>query len=205
MTAIQGVYFPDTVGDQWAHALMHVHQSLEVSLARCRAQKRTRTAVQAGGNVGLWPRRMAQVFERVITFEPDRLSWECLRANVPDFVEVIPAALGETNGRCGLSRKNLGSHKVIDGDAVQMCSLDESFDLHDLDLLQLDVEGYEWPALKGAERTLARCRPILHIELRDEVRHRKGTTKEIVRWLKDRGYRQVATAQGSDVIFEVAS
>lgn len=203
MTQIHGVYWPDTVGTQYEHALMHVAQSLEVSLARCLAQGRTRTAVQAGGNVGLWPRRMAEVFRRVFTFEPDVVSFECLTANAPSSVLATHAALGEHDGRCSVSRKNLGSHKVIAGDAVPMVRLD-SLGLDDLDLLQLDVEGYEWPALKGAAETLDRCRPIVHVELRDEVKHRVGRTRDVVLWLQARGYRHVATAQGCDAIFEVA-
>ncbi len=201
MTVIQGLHFPDDVGMRWQHALMHVKASLEVSLTRCKAQKRTRTAVQAGGNVGLWPRRMADVFNRVITFEPDAISRECLLANVPANVTVRPEALGEAPGLCGLSHKSLGSHKVTDGVTVHVTTVD-ALELVDLDLLQLDVEGSEGAALRGAEQTLARCQPILHVELRDL--NPLEPTVAIVSWLKARGYRQVATAQGSDVIFEAA-
>ena len=31
-------------------------------------------------------------------------------------------------------------------------------------IIQLDVEGFEQPALKGAMTTIARCRPILILE-----------------------------------------
>jgi len=201
MTMIQGYAWPDNVGGQWAHALKHVQASLEISLMRCIAHSRTRTAVQAGGNVGLWPRRLAAVFSRVITFEPDAITRECLLVNVPPTVTVRPEALGEAIGWCGLSRKNLGSHKVTDGSTVPVMTVD-ALELDDLDLLQLDVEGYEWPALKGAADTLRRCRPVIHLELRDEIRHRRGTTAEVVSWLRAQGYHQTATAPGGDAIFE---
>lgn len=202
MTVINGLHFPDDVGNKWQHALMHVKASLEVSLSRCLAQKRTRTAVQAGGNVGLWPRRMAEVFSRVITFEPDAVSYECLAANVStDKVLPIRSALGDFDGMCDVSHKSLGSHKVIAGDAVPMLRLD-SLDLQDVDLLQLDVEGSEGAALRGAEETIRRCYPIIHIELRDL--NPLEPTVAIVSWLKAHGYQQVAVAQGSDVIFEAA-
>jgi hypothetical protein len=34
----------------------------------------------------------------------------------------------------------------------------------DISVLQLDVEGYEGPALKGALATITRCRPTLILE-----------------------------------------
>lgn len=200
MTTIHGVHWPDNVGTKWAHALAHLG-SLDVSLARCRAQGRLRTVVQAGGNVGLWPRKLAEVFARAITFEPDAISRECCLANVPPSVDVRTEALGEVSCLCGISHKSLGSHKVTAGTSVPMIRLDE-LGLTDLDLLQLDIEGYEGPALRGAEATIARCRPILHLELRDLNTADGCRTSDIVAWLRPRGYRQVATAPGSDVIFE---
>lgn len=184
---------------------MHLRASLEVSMARCVAQTRTRTAVQAGGNVGLWPRRMADVFSRVITFEPDAISRECLLANVPAAVEVRDEALSDRSGWCGMSHKGLGSHKVIaDGTTIRTLALD-ALNLTDLDLLQLDVEGHEGPALKGAEATIARCRPIIHVELRDLDQRYGMAVADVVAWLQARGYRQVAKAHGSDAVFEATS
>ncbi len=200
MTTIHGLQWPDTVGSKWEHALSHL-SSLDVSIKRCRAQGRLRTAVQAGGNVGLWPRAMALEFARVITFEPDALSRECLTANVPASVEVRAEALGDRACLCDVKHKSLGSHKVVPGTTVQMITLD-SLELQDVDLLQLDVEGYEGPALRGAAVTLARSKPIIHVELRDLNLASGHTAGEIVAWLRDRGYRQVAMAPGSDFIFE---
>jgi FkbM family methyltransferase len=201
MTTMHGLSWPDGIkASASAHALAHLG-SLNVSVARCRASGRLGTAVQAGGNVGLWPRKLASVFARVITFEPDVVSRECLMVNVPASVEVRAEALGDISGRCGISHKSLGSHKVIDGSSVQMIRLDE-LGLTDLDLLQLDVEGYEGPALRGASETIDRCRPIIHVELRD-LNHTDGhRTNDVLAWLAERGYTQVATAPGSDVIFE---
>ena len=52
-------------------------------------------AVQAGGNLGLWPKRLAQEFRRVITFEPDPDNFAMLRHNAPERnIEAYQAALG---------------------------------------------------------------------------------------------------------------
>lgn len=202
MIQVNGLHWPDDVKPSAIpHALEHV-KGLDASLRLCLAKKRTRTAVQAGGNVGLWPRRMAQVFSRVITFEPDDKSRECLLWNVPDSVMVMDEALGDAPGRCSVAHRSLGSHRVTDGDDIAVTTID-ALALDDLDLLQLDIEGYEGVALRGASATIARCKPIIHLELRDGFGDRYGCSVADVReWLKNRGYRQVASAPGSDFIFE---
>lgn len=39
----------------------------------------------------------------------------------------------------------------------------------DIGVLQLDVEGYEWQALRGGIETIKRCRPIILVETFDEA------------------------------------
>lgn len=199
MIEIEGFYWPDNVREKWKHALMHV-RSLEWAMQECRQH---RTAVQAGGNVGLWPRRLAQSFQRVITFEPDAISREALMANVPESVEVHAAALADKFGTCSLIRKSLGSHRVFfaEGEnAIPMTTVD-ALGLEDLDYLQLDIEGYEWHALQGAQETIRRCHPLVQVEFRRHAT-KYGQSDESVRaLLVDWGYQQVSTQQGSDVVF----
>jgi hypothetical protein len=56
--------------------------------------------------------------------------------------------------------------------------------------MKLDIEGFEYYALKGAQSILsADDQPILQIELNDEALERSGSSrKEIVGYLKDLGY-----------------
>lgn len=194
---IEGIWYPDDVGDRWQHALMHV-KSAEWAIVHC---PQRRTAVQAGGNVGLWPRRMAQSFEYVVTFEPDQESRECLRKNVPSNVSVMAEALGSDHGLCGMLHRSLGSHNVIDGDSVPLATLD-GLNLSEVDLIQLDVEGYEMKALLGAEATVDRCQPLVQVELREKLLEKYGTNGAVIRqWFTAHGYRQVSAQQGSDFVF----
>lgn len=197
MIELQGLWWPDDVGEKWKHALSHL-ASLEVGLSQCTTR---RTAVQAGGNVGLWPRRLAQVFDRVFTFEPDGPSRACLDRNVPRNVVVSAAALGSAPGTCGLSHKSLGSHRVIeDGAGVAITTVD-SLNRFDVDFLQLDIEGYELHALEGAVLTITRSRPVIQLELRGFTSHFGRSDDAVRTLLADLGYRQVRTAPGSDFIF----
>ncbi len=197
---IYGIWFPDNVGDRWQHAFKHV-ESAKWGIMHC---KHHRIAVQAGGNVGLWPRLMAQVFERVVTFEPDAISRECLTKNVPSNVSVEGMALGDTIARCGMLRKSLGTHRIVAGQDVAVTTID-SMKLPVLDLLQLDIEGYEWNALSGAVETIARCKPLIQVELRDNMLKRYGQSSASVRnWLGAAGYHQVSAQAGSDFVFQCA-
>ena len=202
MQHVQGIWWPDDVGTKWRHSFKHV-RSIEWAMKRAR---RRRTAVQAGGNIGLWPLALSKRFESVITFEPDAVSRECLLANVSHLrnVTVMPVALGGRAGTCSIDHRSLGSHRVTEGADVDVITLD-SLDLRDVDLLQLDVEGYEWHALGGACNTLARCRPIVQVELRDFGEHYGASDAQVRAFLKSLGYEQVSEQPGNDFVFEVAS
>lgn len=191
-----GLYWPDDVGTKWRHSLKHV-RSLEWAMTAC---TRRRTAVQAGGNVGIWPRRMAERFERVYTFEPDEISRACLERNVLGNVTVYAAALGSAPGWCEINRESLGSHAVMPGDRVPVTTVD-TLNLDDVDLLQLDVEGYEWHALTGAAATIVRCRPIIQVELRDFTKKYGRSDREVRQLLESLGYRFVIDQPGNDAVF----
>lgn len=202
MTKIQGLYWPADVGDKYKHSLRHV-ASLEWALARV---KRRRTALQAGGNIGLWPRRLAERFARVLTFEPDATSCACLLLNTracPN-VTVDPRALGAAPGTCDIAHRSLGSHQVIDGPTVEVTTID-ALGLTDLDFLQLDIEGYEWHALAGGRETIARCRPLIQVELRGFTEKYGHSDAEVRALLGALGYVEVSRQRGNDVVFEGAS
>lgn len=201
MRTIQGLCWPDDVQDKWRHSLKHVH-SLEWAIARCQQR---RTAVQAGGNMGLWPRRLADVFDRVISFEPDDISRACCFANVPPSVEVRSEALGSEPGVVAIERESLGSHHVSEHGYIVPVTTVDALNLTDLDLLQLDVEGYEWHALAGAVETLKRCRPLVQIELRNFTERYGKSDVEVRALLAELGYREISQQPGNDFVFEVGS
>jgi FkbM family methyltransferase len=129
----------------------------------------TRTCVQAGGHVGLWPLRLAAKFQTVHTFEPDAACYEALIRNAPN-VHAYNAALGATDGpaRLRLHRRS-GSAKVVTepnerDEHVFMRTVD-SLTLTDCDLICLDVEGSEIEALRGAVQTIAATSPVIYVEM----------------------------------------
>lgn len=188
----------DTAEHQKQHAFRHV-KSLEYTINLC---KHKRTAIQAGGNIGLWPLRLSRSFKRVITFEPEPISRMCLVINVKGIsnIEVHNEALGEVVGTCAMERRSLGSHLVRKGSDVNIVTID-NFAFADVDLIQLDIEGYEFRALNGSIETIKRCWPILHIEMRDLSSEYGSSNSEILLFLADLGYKKVPMKPGPDWVF----
>jgi FkbM family methyltransferase len=144
--------------------------TLHAVIKRCRRQ---RTAVQAGGNLGIFPKYLAQYFEHVHTFEPDARSFAALSANAPEpNISRYQVALGERIGTVGLSSARRHGHgadhsglvHIAGAGSIALRPLD-SYGFRDVDLIYLDIEGYECFAVRGARETIMRCRPVLALEV----------------------------------------
>lgn len=162
------------------------------------------TAIQAGGNVGIWPREFSKHFEKVISFEPDDLNFECMIKNIENInnIEIYNTALGAAAGAGALNRVsyNCGAHYLKDGDEFQVMTID-SLDLDSCDLIQLDVEGFELNALKGAIKTIDAFHPIIMVEDKG-LSNRYGSNKgDIEKWLTPLGYTRCAET-ARDIIFK---
>ncbi len=130
--------------------------------------KGRRTCVQAGGCVGIWPVRLSMFFEAVHTFEPEDVNFTCLEANTIDIPNVTRyhAALGEEAKMVHVEYPepgNPGTFYVQEGGSTPMMTID-SLELENVDLIYLDVEGYEVQVLRGAAETIERCRPVIGVE-----------------------------------------
>ena len=113
--------------------------------------------------------------EKIFAVEADPKTFVKLSAYAEseNRAEVIPvhAALfdcdGETDyvssGSRGSGRN--GQNHRASGKTVPMRTIDTICDGADIDLIKLDVEGAEESALKGAEKTILRCRPNMAVSL----------------------------------------
>lgn len=132
-------------------------------------------AVDLGAHVGIFSRHFAQHFKKVIAFEPTETTRSCLERNVPENVTIVPFACGDHHGEVLFRRhiKNSGGTEIaFDGArassgleyyTVQMITLD-SMELEGVGLIKIDIQGAEPLALRGAARTLVRCKPVVLIE-----------------------------------------
>jgi len=168
-----------------------------------------RVAIQAGGHVGLWALQLAHLFENVYTFEPDADNFRCLVLNA-SLWNIYPyrAMLGNVpgpkmfligpesgRGQTGLSVVHTDPQLAV---ATEVCFdvptlLIDNLGLYRCDLICLDIEGYETPALLGAEATIKKFSPIIMTERTgkvsaDENNYNHETTHRLLMYW---GYRQV--------------
>lgn len=140
---------------------------IPLALKHCRHME---TAVQAGGNTGVWPKKFAEHFRVVYTFEPDPDNFHCLVNNCPEpNIIKLQAAVGDRSHPVGLKyvhgRRNMGAVAVdVDNDGLYPVLRIDDLALSRCDLIQLDIEGYEPVALRGARDTIARFRPVIMVE-----------------------------------------
>jgi len=164
--------------------------------------------IQAGGNCGLLLSTFVDHFNSIYTFEPDPINFYCLTQNIAtDNVYKIQACLGNTNGttkvqqliRPGKPHDTGGVHICGDG-YLPLLSID-SLNLPNCNLIQLDIEGYEYNALQGAINTIKKYKPVLCIEFCEKWLNRYESTSEDIMQLVDSLGYELVDEYGVDKIF----
>lgn len=129
--------------------------------------------VQAGGNVGVYVKKFAENFETVHTFEPEPLNFYCLHHNLASFYNVFKhqGFIGNINEQPkGIERfdtqkdPNTGKFRIGREPGHIIVHSIDSLDLDACDLIQLDIEGYEYQALLGAMETIKKFKPVICLE-----------------------------------------
>ena len=173
------------------------------------------TVYDVGGDQGLFSlffaRRTGEQ-GNVVVFEPNPRSYSRIARNIElngfQNVRLIPRGLGERRERVaftypadeparGTARPafvhKLRRRREAVNAEIDINSLDDEIRESGLpapDFIKLDVEGYEYPALKGMAATLRDRRPRLSIEIHgngDEDKLANAT--QVVCLLEDAGYR----------------
>ena len=161
-------------------------------------------AIDAGANVGVYTLLMASLVGRdgrVLAFEPADKAFAYLTTNaeindlgqvtlrkaaISDFCGTADFNQGEdeANALSSLRESPLGRHPV------DVVTLDSEIGDGSYAVCKMDVEGAEFPALKGAERSLRAANPpVLLLELTNRTLVRSGSSvNELRSWLKERGY-----------------
>jgi len=131
------------------------------------------TIVDVGANIG----NHVVYFEnylssqKIICFEPDVNNFTKLCSNIRKKSTVVyNLALSDEYGKCSICRKeknNSGTGFVSPGIDVETTTLD-CFNIKDLTLLKIDVEGHEFKVLKGSIETIKKCKPVIFMEVSDE-------------------------------------
>ncbi|MDE2098492.1 MAG: FkbM family methyltransferase [Patescibacteria group bacterium] len=208
------VYFPnpnDNGGCGGIHQSEWVRQQRRVAgaIVGLLPRERRETAVQAGGNVGIFPLVFADAFRTVLTFEPSPAAFGALLRNLNGRrnVRAVQAALGagfeavaflEDYRNSGASHMRRAHENPAEGVLVDVVPLDY-YQLRACDLLQLDVEGTEGLALEGARDTIRNHRPVIVVEINGlERKYHCRPPQEVL--ADDYGYRYFSRI-GNDHVF----
>jgi len=161
------------------------------------------TILDVGAHDGLLTVPLARLpGARVVAFEPLPSAFARLEAACAGMSNVTlrREALGAAAGALTLSvpvlegvaaeqwaslAKDFSRFGAVETHAVPVITLD-SLGLGDATHMKVDAEGFEEEVLRGAAETLARCRPVLSLEV--EERHRAGATRDVPALLASMGY-----------------
>jgi FkbM family methyltransferase len=180
--------------------------------ARQRVYKAVNTGdvvIDVGANVGDTSLHFAKLVGargKVHAFEPHPVTFQRFKKNaelneLPNLV-LNPVGLGSANATFtmrSVDEGNQGMNQISrsapgSGDLeIIVTTLDEYADrnaMDRMDLIKIDVEGFEYDALLGSRRSLERWHPVLFIELDEHNLMTQGSDPvKLVRFLEELGYQ----------------
>ena len=195
-----GMFLPDDEQDKVMIGGGSQYQGNKLRVALKRV-KNSRTALDIGAHCGLWSIQLGQYFQRVECFEPLERHIECWRRNVgwKSTCHLHEVALGAEKGSCGMTViGGLSGRSHVNGEGPIPVRVLDDYGFVDVDFLKADVEGYEYFALKGGEKTLLRCKPVMVIEQKPQ---HGGAARY---GLKDRAALDYLETLGAKVVDEIA-
>lgn len=152
-------------------------------------------AIDGGAHLGGWTDILADHFKTVHAFEPARDTFAKLQANMAgrENVRLYNMALMQKRQLVAMQRRDkalTGRMIKPGGGDILACPIDD-LDLQSCGFIKLDVEGCEFFALKGARRTLKRCRPFVMVEMDGRGERLDINDSMVADWLESMGYREV--------------
>ena len=179
-----------------------VHYEL-IALIKVWLLVRPRYFVDVGANLGNHSNFFEIKGAECIAFEPSTSNFTLLQKNLKrgvarnvalgsahGTVEILvsPVSMGNTHIRGAIE---LETDHLASSEFAELRTLD-SFELERVDLVKIDVEGFELEVLKGCEKLLETSKPRIWIEIHESKTLQKAkvsyTRDEIFGWLSLRGF-----------------
>lgn len=169
--------------------------------------------LDVGANIGWTVLNLGRLASagKVMGFEPDPLNHDrCqqnLNDNIIDNVKLFPVGLGDRAARLKMevpTPSNLGGNRIAPAGSegsreVEIVRLDDFAPVLEwprIDLIKIDVEGYDLKVLRGAETLLKKYHPILFVELDDQhLRDQGDSASALISFLQQVGYSRIEHAE----------
>lgn len=159
-------------------------------------------AIDVGANTGVYSYYMSKFSRDVIAFEPNTDLWKDLRRLLGKEFHLEAVALSgkvsEATLRIDASNSGISTieenndmicakdKEAIVSRVVQTRPLD-GYQLSEVSMIKIDVEGHEEAVIEGAGDTIRRNRPVLIIESED--RHNPGSPRRLAETFLNMAYR----------------
>lgn len=155
--------------------------------------------IDVGAHVGSWSIGFSKLFKKVFAFEADQTNFSFLGKNIEahksNNIQTFYTAIGETQKQVSIQKgtQNSGQSHVCNGNSVEMKKIDDFIELfNNINLIKIDVEGYEYNAILGAKETILKFAPLIMIEVNGLSEQYYNIPKEkIFGLLKEFGYSQI--------------
>jgi len=168
--------------------------------------------IDAGANTGWFSLAAAPHSRGVLAFEPYPPYFDVLSKNIQrnglENVRALCRAVGEVAQEVWLTDSTDARNRIMreSGDQdvrpVQMTRIDDEVGDEPVACMKIDVEGYEYQVLQGAEKVIEQSRPVIVAEIKDK---RKGwyggTFRKTAKWLAARGYGEPVKVSKRDYAF----
>lgn len=155
---------------------------------------------------------------RVYGFEPDPANYKkCMtnmRLNNFKNISVLNSGLGEKKSNVFLKvdvDDNRGMNRVEKNKSensvqITLTTMDDFVienNIKKLDLIKIDVEGYEYNVLKGAQKTITSLRPKMFIEINDDLlRLQEASAKSVIFLLNELNYKAINSRTSKTISVE---
>ena len=165
------------------------NKCLNKFLKYCESQTmKMKTVIDVGAWCGTWSKAIEPYARNVIAFEPDKLHFECLQKNCTINCDPRMEAVGSEEKLVSLTEDDFTQAKRVDKKGtIRMITLD-SMEYKDVDMIKIDVEGYEMEVLKGAKNLLESVRYIM-IELNNNTKKYGSSNNQVEKHLDILGFK----------------
>ncbi len=178
--------------------------------------KKNSQIIDIGANIGQTSLYIAQHLRdyncEIYAFEPFPSTFKKLTQNINDNefknIKLFNQAVGNSNSEINMveaCETNSGSYRNFSSNdsseksktLVKQIKLDqqiESFNF--VNFIKIDVEGYEFEVLKGAEEIIKKMKPLLFVELNDtNLKNQNSSAIEVLNFIKQLGYNKILQAE----------
>lgn len=137
------------------------------------------SVLDAGANVGFYTilfSKLVGLGGRVVAFEPSQINYNFLEKHVNmnscKNVQIVKLAVGNKEGQGFLDASGPMSHIREEGEEIYITTIDKWCEENNFapNFIKLDVEGFEYKALVGAENTIKKYSPVIAISFGLEER-----------------------------------